>query len=66
MPLSGGGVLLEQRGHPLLTLGLALARRLPLNLLQDELLIGRLRLVLVVYGPCHMLPQPEDDRETLL
>ncbi len=66
MPLSGGRVLLEQSGHPLLTLGLALACRLPLSLLQDELLIGRLCLVLVIDGPCHMLPQPKDDTETLL
>lgn len=65
MPLSGGRVLLEQSGHPLLTLGLALACRLPLSLLQDELLIGRLRLVLVIDGSCHMLPQSEDDTETL-
>lgn len=65
MPLSGGRVLLEQSGHPLLTLGLALACRFPLDLLQDELLIGRLRLVLVIDGSCHMLPQSEDDTETL-
>ncbi len=65
MPLSGGWVLLEQSGHPLLTLELALACRLPLSLLQEELLIGRLCLVLVTDGPSHMLPQPKDDTQTL-
>lgn len=59
VPLSGDGVLLEERRDPLLALGLALAGRLPLSLLQDELLVGGLRLVLVVDGPGHVLPQPE-------
>lgn len=59
VPLSGDGVLLEERRDPLLALGLALAGRLPLSLLQDELLVGGLRLVLVVDGSGHVLPQPE-------
>lgn len=59
MPLSSDGVLLEQGGDPLLTLGLAFAGGLPLNFLQDELLVGGLGLVLVVDGPGHVLPQPE-------
>lgn len=58
MPLSCGGVLLKQNGRPILALCLAFARGLPLSLLQDELLVGRLRLVLVVNGPRHVLPQP--------
>lgn len=58
MPLSSDGVLLEQGGDPLLTLGLAFAGGLPLNFLQEELLVGGLSLVLVVDGPGHVLPQP--------
>lgn len=59
MPLSSDRVLLEQCGEPLLTFGLPLAGHLPLSFLQDELLIGGLRLVLVVDGPGHMLPQSD-------
>lgn len=57
MPLSGCGVLLEQRRRPLLTLSLALAGRFPLRLLQDELFIGGLRLVFVIDGAGHVLPE---------
>ncbi len=62
MPLSSDGVLLEQGGDPLLTLGLTFAGRLPLSFLQDELLVGGLGLVLVVDGPGHMLPQSDGSR----
>lgn len=62
MPLPGDGVLLEQRREPLLTFGLALTGRLPLSFLQDELFIGGLRLVLVVDGAGHMLPQSDGER----
>lgn len=62
VPLSSDGVLLEERRDPLLAFGFALAGRLPLSLLQDELLVGGLRLVLVVDGPGHVLPQPEGRR----
>lgn len=61
MPLSGDGVLLEQGGDPILTFGFALTGGLPLGLLQDELLVGGLRLVLVVDGPGHVLPQPDPE-----
>lgn len=57
MPLSSDGVLLEEGGNPLLAFGFALAGRLPLSFLQDELLVGGLGLVLVVDGPRHLLPQ---------
>lgn len=60
MPLSGDGVLLEQSGDPLLTFGFPFAGGLPLNFLQDELLIGGLGLVLVVDGSSHVLPQSDD------
>lgn len=63
MPLSGDRVLLEQRGDPLLTFGLAFAGRLPLSFLQDELLIGGLGLVLVVDSSRHVLPQSDGTRE---
>lgn len=63
MPLSGDGVLLKQARDPLLTLGLAFTRRLPLSLLEEELLVGGLRLVLVVDGACHVLPQPATIRQ---
>lgn len=59
MPLSSDGVLLKQCRDPLLALGLPLAGRLPLHLLQDELLIGGFSLVLVVDGSGHVLPQSE-------
>lgn len=65
MPLSGDGVLLEQGGDPVLTLGLSFAGRLPLNLLQDELLVGGLGLVLVVDGPGHVLPQSAGTKRRL-
>lgn len=61
MPLSGNRVLLEQGGDPLLTFGFALAGRLPLSFLQDELLVCGLRLVLVVDGSGHLLPQPDPE-----
>lgn len=63
MPLSGDRVLLKQRREPLLAFGFPLPGRLPLGLLQDELLIGRLRLVLVVDGPGHVLPQSDGDQK---
>lgn len=61
MPLSSHRVLFEQGGDPLLALGLPFASRFPLSFLQDELLVGRLGLVLVVDGPGHVLPQPDGE-----
>lgn len=63
MPLSSDGVLLEQGGDPLLAFGLPLSCRLPLNFLQHELLVGGLRLVFVVDGAGHVLPQSDTRRE---
>lgn len=63
MPLSSDRVLLKQGGDPLFTLGFPLTGRLPLSFLEDELLIGGLRLVLVVDGAGHVLPQSEGHRE---
>jgi len=64
VPLSGDGVLLEQSGVPLLALGFPFSGGLPLDLLQDELLIGGLGLVLVVDGPRHVLPEPGEGEQT--
>lgn len=63
MPLSSHRVLFEQGRDPVLTLCLPFTSRFSLSFLQDELLIGRLGLVLVVDGPGHMLP--ESDGETV-
>lgn len=63
MPFSSDGVLLKQGGEPLFTFGFALAGWLPLSFLQDELFIRGLRLVLVVDGPRHVLP--ESDRQVV-
>lgn len=63
MPLSSDGVLLEQRGDPLLTFGFPFTSRLPLSFLQDELLIGGFSLVLVVDGSRHVLPKSDGTRE---
>lgn len=59
MPLPSDRVLFKQGRDPVLALGLPLPGRLPLGLLQDELLVGGVRLVLVVDGPGHVLPQSE-------
>lgn len=56
MPLSSDRVLFEQGRDPFLALGLPFTSRFSLSFFQDELVIGRLRLVLVVDGPGHMLP----------
>lgn len=62
MPLSSDRVLFEQGRDPLLALGLPFTSRFSLSFLQDELLIGRLGLVLVVDGPGHMLPKSDGEK----
>lgn len=64
MPLPGDRVLLKQGRVPLLALGFPFSGGLPLNFLQEELLIGGLGLVLVVDGPRHVLPQSGDKEGT--
>lgn len=66
MPLSSDRVLLKECRDPLLTLGLPLAGRLPLHLLQDEFLIGGFSLVLVVDGSGHVLPQSERQKQAVM